>query len=75
MLSRVNELSTLALFVLLLPLILTVLEVEANTAYVVCGIQVVKDIERHVILFSILLCYAVGLQTLAIGTPSTSTLE
>ena len=33
----------------------------------------VKDIERCVILMSILLCYAVGLQTLEIGALSTST--
>ena len=33
--SRVKELSILALFVLLLPFILTVFEVEANTTYVV----------------------------------------
>ena len=33
--SRVKELRILALFVLLLPLILTILEAEVNTTYVV----------------------------------------
>ena len=35
----------------------------------------VKDMERYVLLISILLCYVVELPTLAIGTLSTSTLE
>ena len=35
----------------------------------------VKDIERYVILSSILLYHAVGLLNLTLGTPSTSTLE
>ena len=35
----------------------------------------VKDIERYVILISILLCYAVGLPILAMGALSTSTPE
>ena len=35
----------------------------------------VKDIERFVILIGTLLCYAVGLPTLALGALSTSTPE
>ena len=35
----------------------------------------VKDIKRYVILISILLCYAVGLPTLAMGALSISTSE
>ena len=64
------------LFVLLLLLILTVLEVEVNT--ISCSVKFklfVKDMERYVLFISILLCYVVGLPTLAIGKLYTSTLE
>ena len=69
--------SILALFVLLLLLILTVLEVEVDTTYVVPWnlSYLFKDIERYVIIISLLLCYAVKLPTLAIGMLSTFTLE
>ena len=65
------------LFVLLLSLILTVLEVEVNTTYFVprnlsCLLRIWNV---YMLLISISLCYVVGLPTLAIGTLSASTLE
>ena len=64
------------MFVLLLSLILTVLEVEVNTTIVAREFELfVRDTEKYVILISIL-SHAVGLLlNLALGTPSTHTLE
>ena len=64
------------MFVLLLSLILTVLEVVVNTTIVAREFELfVRDTERYVILISIL-SHAVGLLlNLALGTPSTNTLE
>ena len=63
------------MFVLLLSLILTVLEV-VNTTIVAREFELfVRDTEKYVILISIL-SHAVGLLlNLALGTPSTHTLE
>ena len=62
---------------LLLPLSLTVLEVEDNIPYFVpwnltCLLKIWNG---SMLLISISLCYVVGLPTLAKGTLSTSTLE
>ena len=64
------------MFVLLLSLILTVLEVVVNTTIVAHEFELfVRDTEKYVILISIL-SHAVGLLlNLALGTPSTHTLE
>ena len=64
------------MFVLLLSLILTVLEVVVNTTIVAREFELfVRDTEKYVILISIL-SHAVGLLlNLALGTPSTHTLE
>ena len=64
------------MFVLLLSLILTVLEVVVNTTIVAREFELfVRNAERYVILISIL-SHAVGLLlNLALGTPSTNTLE
>ena len=62
--------------VLLLSLILTVLEVVVNTTIVAREFELfVRDTEKYVMLISIL-SHAVGLLlNLALGTPSTHTLE
>ena len=64
------------MFVLLLSLILTVLEVVVNTTIVAREFELfVRDTEKYVILISIL-SHTVGLLLkLALGTPSTHTLE
>ena len=64
------------MFVLLLSLILTVLEVVVNTTIVAREFELfVRDTEKYVILISIL-SHAVGLLlNLALGMPSTHTLE
>ena len=64
------------MFVLLLSLILTVLEVVVNTTVVAREFEFfVRDTEKYVILISIL-SHTVGLLLkLALGTPSTHTLE
>ena len=64
------------MFILLLSLILTVLEVVVNTAIVAREFELfVRDTEKYVILISIL-SHTVGLHLkLALGTPSTHTLE
>ena len=64
------------MFVLLLSLILTVLEVVVNTTIVARDFELfVRDTEKYVILISIL-SHTVGLLLkLALGTPSTHTLE
>ena len=64
------------MFVLLLSLILKVLEVVVNTTIVAREFELfVRDTEKYVILISIL-THAVGLLlNLALGTPSTHTLE
>ena len=64
------------MFVLLLSLILTVLEVVVNTTIVAREVELfVRDTEKYVILISIL-NHTVGLLlNLALGTPSTHTLE
>ena len=64
------------MFVLLLSLILTVLEVVVNTTIVAREFELfVRDTERYVILISTLSHAVVLLLNLALGTPSTSTLE
>ena len=72
----VEKLGFLEMFVLLLSLILTVLEVVVNTTIVAREFELfVKDTEKYVILISIL-SHTVGLLlTLALGTPYTHTLE
>ena len=64
------------MFVLLLSLILTVLEAVVNTTIVAREFELfVRDTEKYVILISIL-SHTVGLLLkLALGTPSTHTLE
>ena len=64
------------MFVLLLSLILTVLEVVVTTTIVARGFELfVRYTEKYVILISIL-SHTVGLLLkLALGTPSTHTLE
>ena len=64
------------MFVLLLSLILTALEVVVNTTIVAREFELfVRDTEKYVILISVL-THAVGLLlNLALGTPSTHTLE
>ena len=64
------------MFVLLLSLILTVLQVEVNTTIVAREFELfARDTEKYVILISIL-SHAVGLlPNLALGTPSTHTLK
>ena len=64
------------MFVLLMSLILTVLEVVVNTTIVAREFELfVRDTEKYVILISIL-SHTVGLLLkLALGTPSTHTLE
>ena len=64
------------MFVLLLSSILTVLEIVVNTTIVAREFELfVRDTEKYVILISIL-SHAVGLLlNLALGTPSTHTLE
>ena len=64
------------MFVLLLALILTVLEVVVNTTIVAREFELfVRDTEKYVILISIL-SHGVGLLlNIALGTPSTHTLE
>ena len=64
------------MFVLLLSLILTVLELVVNTTIVSCEFELfVRDTEKYVILIRFL-SHAVGLLlNLALGTPSSHTLE
>ena len=75
-LPRVEKLGFLEILVLLLSLILTVLEVVVNTTIVAREFELfVRDTEKYVILISIL-SHTVGLLLkLALGTPSTHTLE
>ena len=75
-LPRVEKLGFLEMFVLLLSLILTVLEVVVNATIVAREFELfVTDTEKYVILISIL-SHTVGLLLkLALGTPSTHTLE
>ena len=64
------------MFVLLMSLILTVLEVVVNTTIVAREFELfVRDTEKYVIVISIL-SHTVGLLLkLALGTPSTHTME
>ena len=75
-LPRVEKLGFSEMLVLLLSLILTVLEVVVNTTIVAREFELfVRDTEKYVILISIL-SHTVGLLLkLALGTPSTHTLE
>ena len=75
-LPRVEKLGFFEMFVLLLSLILTVLQVVVNTTIVAREFELfVRDTEKYVILISIL-SHAVGLLlNLALRTPSTHTLE
>ena len=76
-LPRVEKLGFSEMLVLLLSLVLTVLEVVVNTTIVAREFELfVRDTEKYVILISIL-SHTVGLLLLklALGTPSTHTLE
>ena len=74
-LPRVEKLRFLEMFVLLLPLILTVLEVVVNTTIVAREFELfVRDTEKYVILISILSHTVRLLLKLALSTPSTHTL-